>query len=154
MPGTVSLKLESRLKGTYHRLDIGVGHGLEHFVVELEFRADVNVSTLVFGRVAILGSGEDGDTAAVVLDLVTIHAHLVRADDCFQTVVLAEALGDVWSELEADSTFAGATAGHCLRVGPEHLHHQAGLAGLPLVVAVELADIVQGNLVVGEETAV
>lgn len=89
-----------------------------------------------------------------MLHLVPVHAHLVAPDDRLQPIPLAEPLGDVGSELEADAALAGAPAGLVLRVGPQHLHHQPGLARLPLVVPVQLPDVVQGDGVVREQTAV
>lgn len=94
------------------------------------------------------------DALSVVLDFVTIHTHLVRADDGLETVLLAEALGNIRTELHANTTLAGPTALLVLRIRPEHLHHETSLSRLSLVVAVELADIVKGDVVVGEETAV
>lgn len=128
--------------------------GVKHLVLELKLRSKVNISTLVLGRVAVLGRREDGDTATIVLDFVSLHAHLVGSDDSLQAVVLAEPLGDIGSKLKTDTTLAGSTSRLGLRVGPEHLHHQTRLAGLALVVTVEFPDIVQCDLVVGEETAV
>lgn len=139
---------------SYHRLDIGMGHCLKDFICKLEFRADVDISTLIFSRVAVLGSGKDSDATTIVFDLVTAHAHLVGANDSLQAVVFTEALGHIRAELETDTTLAGTATNLGLRVCPEHLHHQARLARLPLVVAVELADIIQLDLVIGEETTV
>ena len=90
------------------------------------------------------------DAFAIVLHFVAIHAHLVTSDDGLQAIVFAEALGDVWTELHADSSLAGSSAGLVLRVGPQHLHHQARLAGLALCVSVKLADVVQRDLIIGE----
>ncbi|RAH44727.1 uncharacterized protein BO95DRAFT_169052 [Aspergillus brunneoviolaceus CBS 621.78] len=89
-----------------------------------------------------------------MLNLVTLHANLVRSDDRLQSVLLTEALGDVGSELKTNTALAGSTTRLGLRVGPEHLHHQPLLARLALVVAVQLADIIEGSVVVGEETTV
>lgn len=94
------------------------------------------------------------DALSVVLNLVAIHAHLVRADNGFEAVLLAEALGDVGAKLHTDTTLAGATALLVLGIRPEHLHHETSLSGLSLVMAVELADIGEGDAIVGEETAV
>jgi hypothetical protein len=89
-----------------------------------------------------------------VLHFVSVHAHLVAADDGLETVLLAELPGDVGTELHAHASLAGPATLLLLGVGPQHLHHQACLARLPLVVSVELADVVEGHVVVGEETAV
>lgn len=142
------------LEGPHHRLDIRVWHCLEDFICKLEFGSDVDVGTLIFSRIAVLRSGKDGDATTIVFNLVTAHPHLVGANDSLQAVVFAEALGHIRAKLETDTTLAGAATNLGLRVCPEHLHHQAGLAGLPLVVAVELADIIQLDLVIGEETTV
>lgn len=89
-----------------------------------------------------------------MLHFVTIHADLVTTNDSLQTVLLAKALGDVGAELHANTALAGPATLFLLRVGPEHLHHETSLAGLALVVPVELSDIVESDLVVGEETTV
>lgn len=158
MPGTVSWGnlIMQMIEGhkSYHRLDIGVWHCLEDLVCKLKFRADVDISTLIFSRVAVLGSGKDGDATTIVFNLVTAHPHLVGANDSLQAVVFTEALGHIRTKLETDTALAGTAAGLGLRVCPEHLHHQARLARLPLVVAVELADIIQLDLVIGEKTTV
>lgn len=83
-----------------------------------------------------------GNATSVVLHLVAVHPDLVTADDSLQAVVLAEPLGDVGAELHADAALAGPAAGLLLGIGPQHLHHQAGLAGLALGVPVQLADVV------------
>jgi hypothetical protein len=131
-----------------------MGHRLEHFVCKLELGSNVDISTLVFCRVAVLGGGKDGDTAAIMLDLITAHAHLVGPDDSLKSVVLTESLGHIRTKLKTDTTLARAAAGVGLGVCPEHLHHETCLAGLPLVVTVELANIIQLNLVIREKTAV
>lgn len=98
--------------------------------------------------------GHTCDAPAVVLDFVTIHANLVTTDDSVETVLLTEALSDIGSELKSDTTFAGSATFFLLRISPEHLHHQARLAWLALVVPVELANIVQCYAVVREEATV
>jgi hypothetical protein len=83
-----------------------------------------------------------------VLDFVAFHADLVRSDNGLEAVVLAESLGDIWSELQANAALAGSSSGRGLRVCPEHLHHEAGLAGLSLLEAVQLPYVVECDLVV------
>ncbi|CRK35665.1 hypothetical protein BN1708_001297 [Verticillium longisporum] len=100
-------------------------------------------------------SGKDWSAkASIVLHLVTIHADFVTADDSLETVVLAELLGDVRAELHADTALAGTTTRLLLGIGPEHLHHETRLARLALLVPVESTDVIEGDLVVGEQTAV
>lgn len=94
------------------------------------------------------------DALAVVLHLEAAHAHFVTADDGLEVVFLAEPIGDVGTELQPDTALAGATAGVLLGIGPQHLHHQPFLAWLPLLVAVVVADVLQGDLVVREESSV
>lgn len=89
-----------------------------------------------------------------MLDFISIHADFVASDNGFEAVVLAETLGDIRTKLHTDTTLARAATLLLLGIGPEHLHHQSRLARLLLVVSVELADIVQGNLVVGEQATV
>jgi len=91
---------------------------------------------------------------SVVLFFVTVHPDLVTPDDSLQTVLLAEPLGYIGAELHADTALAGTTARLGLRIGPKHLHHEASLAGLPLLVPVKLANVVQRDVVIREETTV
>lgn len=77
-----------------------------------------------------------------MLLLIAIHTDLVATDDSLQTVLLAELLGDVGSELHTHATLAGTAAGLRLRVGPEHLHHETGLTRLSLLVSVKLPDVI------------
>ena len=78
---------------------------IELVIFWLILGAKVDVSTLVLGRVAVFRRRKDSDAVPVVLDLVTIHTHLVTSDDGFETVRLAETLGDVGTKLETDTTF-------------------------------------------------
>ena len=89
-----------------------------------------------------------------MLDLVPVHPYLVAANDRLQPVALAEVLRDIRPELHADAALAGAAAGGRLWVRPQHFHHEAALAWLALLVAVQLADVVKRDGVVGEEAAV
>jgi len=88
-----------------------------------------------------------------MLLLISCHPDLVTANDRFQTVLLTESLGNVRSELHADTALAGTAAGLRLGICPEHFHHEAGLARLALLVSVELPDVVQGNIVIRKQTA-
>lgn len=94
-----------------------------------------------------------GNTLSIMLDFITIHAHFMTSNNSLETVLLTEFLGDVGTELHAHASFAGAATGLILRIGPQHLHHETCLAGLSLVVSVQLADIVQGDIVIGEQAA-
>lgn len=129
-------------------------HGLKHLVIEFEFRSKVDIRALVLCRIAVLWCGEDGDTASIVLDLVTLHADLVRTNNSLETVLLTKLLGNIGTELKANASLAGPTARRRLRVCPEHLHHQTLLAGLALVVSVQFPDVIQGCVVVREKAAV
>lgn len=139
---------------TYHWFDVRVRNRFKDLVFKLELRPKVDVGALVFSRVAVLGSRKDSNTASVMLNFVTVHTDLVRTDDGFETVVLTEPFGDIRAKLKPNTSLAGPTARRGLRVGPQHLHHQALLPGLPLVVSVQFSDVIQGRLVVGEKTAV
>ena len=103
---------------TYHRLDVRVRYGIELDVFGLVRRAKVDERALVLCGVAVSGRREDSDTVTGVLDFVALHAHFVTADDSFETVRLAEALGDIWAKLETDTTLGGSATGHSLRIGP------------------------------------
>lgn len=88
-----------------------------------------------------------------MLFLIAIHTDFVASNDGLQTILLAEALRDIGTKLHANTTLAWATAGLGLRVCPQHFHHQTSLAWLALLVAVQFADIVQSDVVVGEQTS-
>lgn len=89
-----------------------------------------------------------------MLNLITVHADLVASDNSFETVLFTEFLGDVGSELHTNTSLARSSSRLILGVSPQHLHHQARLAGLSLVVSVQFADVVQSNAVIGEESTV
>jgi hypothetical protein len=129
-------------------------HSAELSKFELVLWADLDEGALVACAVAVVRGGEDGDALSVVLDFVTFHSDLVRTDDGFEVVGLAEALSDVGPELETYTTLAGTAAGLRLGVCPEHFHHEARLAGLPLLEAVQLPHVIESDLVIGKQTAV
>lgn len=89
-----------------------------------------------------------------MLNLITVHAHLVTSDNSFEAVLFTEFLGDVGSELHTNASLARSSSRLVLGISPQHLHHQARLAGLSLVVSVQFADVVQSNAIIGEETTV
>lgn len=89
-----------------------------------------------------------------MLDFITFHAHLVAPDNRLETIVLAEPLRDIRTELHSYATLAGTTTWRGLWVRPEHLHHQARLPGLLLAMSVQFSDVVELDAVVGEEAAV
>ncbi len=89
-----------------------------------------------------------------MLFLIPLHADLVASDDSIQSVLLAEPLRDIGPELHSDTPLAGAPAWCRLGIGPQHLHHQAGLARLPLRMSVYFSDVVEADVVVGEQPAV
>lgn len=94
------------------------------------------------------------DTFPVMLFFVAFHANFVASDDGFQPVLLAEPFCDIRSELHANTALAGSAARLSLWVRPQHLHHQACLSRLLLLVAVQFSDVIQGDVVIREEAAV
>jgi hypothetical protein len=88
------------------------------------------------------------DALSSVFLLVTFHPYFVASDNGFQPVILTESLCDIRSKLHANASLARSTAGFGLWIGPEHLHHQARLAWLALIVAIELSYVVKSNLIV------
>lgn len=90
-------------------------HCIKLVVLKLEFRSDIDVGSLVFCGVAILGRREDYgqisvcqylnpelhtcDAFTVMLHLITLHSHLVRSNDSFEAIVIAEVLGHIRTEL-------------------------------------------------------
>ncbi|OAK99480.1 hypothetical protein IQ06DRAFT_18923 [Phaeosphaeriaceae sp. SRC1lsM3a] len=151
--GMRQTRLHQPIGRVRHGLHGRMRYGIELGVFEFIFRADLDERALVVCAVAVVWCREDGDTAAVVLDLVAVHADLVGSDDGIETIVFAKSLGDVRSELQSNTTLAGPSPRSCLRVGPKHLHHETRLARLSLLEAVELPNVIQRNFVVGEETA-
>lgn len=125
------------------------------FSVESQYLGAEKTTTISFGpRVLHTRINPTSNASSVVLHFVTVHADFVAADDGFKAVVLTKHLGDVWAELHADTTLAGATARLVLGICPKHLHHEASLTGLALSMPVKFADIIQSDLVVREQTSV
>lgn len=89
-----------------------------------------------------------------MLLLVAFHSNLMAANDGLQTVVFTESLGDVRSKLHSNTSLAGPTTRFGLWVCPQHFHHQSCLARLPLVVPIELSNIIQGDLIIREQATV
>lgn len=79
---------------------------------------------------------------SVVLHLISVHADLVTPDDSFEAVLFAELSSDIRAKLHANTSLARPPALFLLRVSPQHLHHQAGLPWLSLVVSVQFPDII------------
>jgi hypothetical protein len=131
-----------------------VWHGIELLILELVVRTNVDVSAPVLCRVAVSRSGEDCDASAVMLHFITVHTDFMTANDCLQTILLTELPGDIRTELHTDTPLAGPATFLLLRICPEHLHHQTSLSRLPLVVSVEFPNVIQGDVVVGEEATV
>lgn len=158
--------------GPYHWPNVRMRDSVELVEVQLVLGSDIDIGTLVLRHVAVLGRRKDwcgvsisnyavrqgcnltSDALSVMLFLVPVHADFMAANDGFQAVPLAETFGDIRAELHADATLARAAAWFGLRVCPQHLHHQAGLARLPLLVPVQLADVFQSHVVVGEQASV
>mmetsp|Transcript_36667 Transcript_36667/g.112992 ORF Transcript_36667/g.112992 Transcript_36667/m.112992 type:complete len:403 (-) Transcript_36667:31-1239(-) len=74
------------------------------------------------------------------------------ADDELQPVRAQEVLRDVGTEGDADAALALGAAGHDLRVGPEHLGHEAVVGDV--AEAVHLLDVGDRDAVLAEEAAV
>lgn len=89
-----------------------------------------------------------------MFNLITTHANLMRTDNRFQSVSLTKALRDIRTELQTHATLARPPTRLGLRISPQHLHHQPRLAGLSLLMSVQLADIIKRDLVIREETSV
>lgn len=124
------------------------------FSVESQYRGAEKTGHVSMGTEKKLYDVLTRDAASIVLDFVSIHTDFVTADNSLEAVVLTEALGDIRSKLHANTSLAGTASLLFLGIRPQHLHHETSLAGLSLVMSVQLADIIKGDLVVGEETAV
>ena len=141
-------------------------HGVELVELEIVIRANIDISAFVLSAVAVLGSGKDWhqlvaewkkqliqrtcNALPIVLLLVTFHSHFVAADNSIKSVVLTEFLGDIRAKLHTHTSLTWPSTRLSLWVRPQHLHHQSCLAWLPLVVSVELSNIIQSDLVVRE----
>lgn len=143
-----------RRRVAYHWFDVRMRHRFKHLVFELKLRSKVDVGALILGRITVLGSGENGNTASIMLNFVTLHPDLVRTDNRFESIVLTEPFRDVGTELKSNPSLARPTTRRSLGVSPQHLHHKTLLPRLSLVVAVQLPDVVQGCLIIGEKTTV
>lgn len=51
----------NEVEAAYHRFDVGVGYSFELHEVKLEIVTNVDICTLVFCHIAVLGCGEDWD---------------------------------------------------------------------------------------------
>ena len=96
-------------------------HGVELSITKLVVGSNLDESALVAGAVTIVWCGEDGDTAAIVFDLVAVHANFVGSDDSLEVVRLAEALGYVRTELQTNTAFAWSATRKFLGIGPQKL---------------------------------
>lgn len=94
------------------------------------------------------------DTPSIVLNFVTVHSDLVASNNGLKTVLFTESLGDIRTKLEANAALARTATLLFLGICPKHLHHQTRLARLALLVSVELANVVQSDAIVREETTV
>jgi len=92
-----------------------------------------------------------GDASTVVLDLVTFHPHLMASDDGVESIGFTKPLRHIWPKLQTHPTLARPSSGRRLWICPEHLHHQTGLARLPLSMPVQLPYVVERGLVVREK---
>src|SRR5690242_18498892 len=128
-------------------------YSLELCVLELVLRTNLDEGALVARAVAVVRCRENSNAASIVLDFVALHAHLVRSNNSLESVPFTKALCDVRTKLETDTALARSASGCCLRVGPEHFHHQARLAWLSLLESIKLPDIIQCDVVVREEAA-
>ena len=88
---------------------------------------------------------------SIVGNFVTVLFHLMRAENHIQTVGGQEIFGDILAESDADTTLTRSAARAFLRIGPQHLAEQAVILGLAL--AVGFADVVEGDAILGEQTA-
>lgn len=91
---------------------------------------------------------------AVVLDFVAVHADFVTPDNSVKIVLLAKPFRYVWTKLHPHASLAWSTARLILWIRPKHFHHQTRLARLPLAMPVQIANVVQGDVIVGKETPV
>jgi hypothetical protein len=104
----------------------------------------------VVGIVALLTS----DTSTIVLNLVAFHANFMASDDGLEVVSVTKPLCDIWPKLQANASFAGTSSFLRLRISPEHFHHKPALSRLPLLMPVELSDVIQGDIVVRKQASV
>lgn len=95
----------------------------------------------------IVRRGKDGDQPPVVLDAVPTLPDLVRADHGRDLVQLGPATSHVRSEPESDPSLRRSATVGVLRVGPQHLAHEAFLSRLFERHPRNLADVVERDAV-------
>lgn len=114
---------------------------------------DADIGSFVSLLITVVRCREHSRAKAIMLDLVPLLANLVTSQDTRHTVQLAPPLGYVWTEAQTDTALRRASTWQCLRVGPEHLAHQAFAARL-FAVSGYLSDLVQCDTVSREQAAV
>ena len=78
----------------------------------------------------------------------------MRPDDSLESVLLTESLCHIRPKLQPNPALARTAPILWLRIRPQHLHHQPTLTRLSLFVPVQLPDVVQCDVVVGEQATV
>lgn len=63
-------------------------------------------------------------------------------NNSLQAIILAKSFRDIWPELHAHAPLTRSPTRLWLRIGPEHLHHETGLAWLALIVTIKLPYVV------------
>jgi len=98
--------------------------------------------------------GFTSDAPSIMLDLIPLHANLMRSNDGLQPIALTEPFRNIGTKLEPYTPLTRASPGRSLGIRPEHLHHQPLLPGLSLLMSIQLPHIIKGNFIIGEETSV
>ena len=107
---------------------------------------------LVAAGITVVWCAEDRYQPSVVLVGESILSDFMRAYDGGDLVQLAPALGDIRSESYAYTSLGRTASISVLWICPQRLAHQAFLAWLS--VALDLTDVIERDIVLGEQTAV
>lgn len=127
-------------------------YGFELRIIELVVGPDLDKSALVASAIAVMRGGKDSDAATIMLDLITFHTNFMASNDSFESVGFAESFGDIGTKLKTNSALTRSTSRHCLRIRPEHFHHETRLTGLALLESVQFSNIIKTDCVIREQS--
>ena len=89
-----------------------------------------------------------------MFNFVSSHSDFVASNHGIKTIGIAKGFRDVRTELQPHATFTGTATRVGLWVCPEHFVYEAFAGRLTSGMSVNLTDVVQGDAIFGEESAV
>ena len=138
--------------GVLHGPGRRVRHRFKLRKVRRHVALEPNERAFVPHLVAVVWRAEHRDQLAVVVHLESLVLHLVRTDHQLQVVQFQKFLCHVGAKRDAHAAFARLPPGHRPRIAPQHLAELAAIGRL--VEPVDLTQVVQGDAVPAEQTAV